>query len=146
MNIILVPDSTRVSRSYKIRRQHIIVALVFAILLVPALIGGGTYWVSARIDRAINPFVDPAYRQAMERAVVEQRTEMQSTREFMENHLDALGIRLGGIQAQVSRIYAVEQRLASAAGVDLEDFNFSEISKCENPWTADLFRLSRIWL
>ena len=125
MNIILVPNSARASRSFNVRREHIILAVVLAILVVPVVVGGGTYWVSARLDRAVNPFVDPDYRQAIEQAVEDQRAGMHATREYMENHLDALGMRLGGLQAQVSRINAVEQRLANEAGVDLEDFNFS---------------------
>ncbi len=125
MNIIVIPDRTSVSRSFNVKREHIIVGVVIAILVLPALIGGGAYWLAASLDRTVNPFVDPGYRQAMEQAVKDQRDGMQATREFMENHLDALGMRLGALQAQVSRINAVEQRLASAAGVDLEDFNFA---------------------
>jgi murein DD-endopeptidase MepM/ murein hydrolase activator NlpD len=125
VNIIVIPSRTGVSRSFTVRREHIIPAVVTAILILPAMIGAGTYWLGASLDRAVNPFVDPEYRHAMERAVDEQREGVVATRAYMENHLDALGIRLGGLQAQVSRITAVEQRLASAAGIDLEDFNFS---------------------
>jgi murein DD-endopeptidase MepM/ murein hydrolase activator NlpD len=125
VNIIVIPDRTSVSRSFNVKREHIIVGVVMAILVLPAVIGGGTYWLAASLDRTVNPFVDPGYRQAMEQAVEDQRAGMHATREFMENHLDALGMRLGALQAQVSRINAVEQRLASAAGVDLEDFNFA---------------------
>ncbi len=98
-------------------------ALFVALPIVLAL---STYWVVASIDRAVNPFVDPEYRVAVETRVTEQEREMQKTRDYVRQHLDVLGSRIGSLQAQVSRINAVELRIAEVAGIDLNDFQFEE--------------------
>jgi murein DD-endopeptidase MepM/ murein hydrolase activator NlpD len=40
--------------------------------------------------------------------------------------MDVLGRRVGSLQAQVSRINAVEMRIAQASGINLEDFQFEQ--------------------
>ncbi len=93
---------------------------------LPISLGLLSYWVVSSIDRAVNPFVDVEYRIAVETRVAEQEQEMQKTREYVRQHLDVLGSRVGSLQAQVSRINAVEMRIAEASGVDLADFQFDD--------------------
>ena len=55
-----------------------------------------------------------------------KKKQMSQTKEYVRQHLDVLGRRVGSLQAQVSRISAVEMRIAEAAGVDLDDFQFEQ--------------------
>jgi len=99
-----------------------------AVLLIglPLVLGVLSYWFISSIDRSLNPFVDPEYRIAVESRVNEQQQEMDRTRDYVRKHMDVLGRRIGSLQAQVSRINAVEQRIASVSGISLEDFEFDQ--------------------
>jgi len=93
---------------------------------LPIVLGLTTYWVASSIDRAVNPFVDPQYRIAVEARVTEQEQEMQKTRDYVRKHLDVLGSKIGSLQAHVSRINAAEIRIAEASGINLDDFQFEQ--------------------
>jgi len=99
---------------------------VLLLVALPLLLGLGSYWVSASIDRSFNPFIDPEYRIAVESRVTEQESEILKTRQYVRRHMDILGRKVGSLQAQVSRIHAVEQRIADSSGIDLADFAFEE--------------------
>lgn len=96
------------------------------LLVLPLAVGLFSYWVVASIDRSLNPFVDPEYRIAVETRVNEQENQIVKTRNFVRQHMDVLGSQIGSLQAQVSRINAVEQRIAESSGIDLSDFQFNE--------------------
>lgn len=96
------------------------------LVALPILLGLTTYWVVSSIDRAVNPFVDPAYRIAVETRVADQEQEMRKTRDYVRKHLDVLGSKIGSLQAHVSRINAVERRIAEKSGINLEDFQFEQ--------------------
>lgn len=89
-------------------------------------LGVSSYVVLSKLDRAMNPFVDPQYRVAVETRVEDQEREIVKTREYVRQHMDVLGRRIGSLQAQVSRINAVEIRLAEASGVNLSDYQFGQ--------------------
>lgn len=91
---------------------------------LPVLLGLLSYWIVASIDRSLNPFVDPEYRVAVESRVRDQEQQMNQTKEYVRQHMDVLGRRIGSLQAQVSRISAVEMRIAETSGIDLNDFQF----------------------
>lgn len=93
---------------------------------MPIILGLASYWVVSSIDRSLNPFVDPEYRIAVESRVNEQQQEMLKTRDYVRQHMDVLGRRIGSLQAQVSRINAVEMRIAEVSGINLEDFQFDQ--------------------
>jgi len=51
---------------------------------------------------------------------------MLKTRDYVRQHMDVLGRRIGSLQAQVSRINAVEMRIAESSGISLSDFEFEQ--------------------
>lgn len=99
---------------------------VAILVALPLIIGISSYWVVATVDRSLNPFVDPEYRIAVESRVTEQEQDIVKTRNYVRQHMDVLGSKIGSLQAQVSRINAVEMRLAESTGIDLSDFGFDQ--------------------
>ena len=126
MKIILVKDNTAKNSAVCFAGHKLLLSGVALFVALPIVLGLATYWVASSIDRSVNPFVDPEYRLLVETRVAEQDKEMQKTREYVRQHLDVLGSRIGALQAQVSRINAVEMRIADASGIDLADFQFDD--------------------
>lgn len=126
MKVILVKDNTAGSSAACFAGRKLILGGVALFVVLPIILALSTYWLVASIDRAVNPFVDPEYRIAVETRVAEQELEMRKTRDYVRQHLDVLGGRIGSLQAQVSRINAVELRIAETAGINLEDFQFEQ--------------------
>ncbi|MCH2191490.1 MAG: M23 family metallopeptidase [Gammaproteobacteria bacterium] len=127
MKIILVKDNTAKNSAVCFAGHKLVVSGLALFVALPIVLGLATYWIASSIDRAVNPFVDPEYRLLVETRVAEQDQEMQKTREYVRQHLDVLGSRIGALQAQVSRINAVEMRIADASGIDLADFQFDDV-------------------
>ena len=126
MKIIVIKDNISKSNSLCLSGRSLAVRALLALVVLPIALAVCSYWVVAEIDRSLNPFVDPEYRIAVEGRVNEQGQEISKTREYVRQHMDVLGRRIGSLQAQDSRINAVEQRIAETSGIDLGDFNFDE--------------------
>ena len=131
MKVILVKDNTSKNSAVCFGGRKLLVGGIAAFVALPIALGLATYWVVSSIDRSLNPFVDPEYRMVVETRVAEQEQEMQKTRKYVRQHLDVLGSRVGALQAQVSRINAVEMRIAEASGINLDDFE-SILIHCES--------------
>ncbi len=126
MKVILLKDSTASNGVKTLSGKKLIIGAVVALVALPIALGLASYWAVSTIDRSLNPFVDPEYRIAVEGRVNEQQQEIKKTREYVRQHMDVLGRRIGSLQAQVSRINAVELRIAEVSGINLEDFQFEE--------------------
>ncbi|MFT6099896.1 MAG: murein DD-endopeptidase MepM/ murein hydrolase activator NlpD [Arenicella sp.] len=126
MKIILLKDNTAKNGAFCLSGHKLLISGVALLVALPIVLGLATYWVVSAIDRSLNPFVDPQYRIAVETRVNEQQQGMLETRKYVRQHMDVLGRRVGSLQAQVSRINAVEMRIAQASGINLEDFQFEQ--------------------
>lgn len=126
MKIILIKDNVSKSKSVCFSGRSLIVRAILVLVALPIAFGLCSYWVGAAIDRSLNPFVDPEYRISVETRVSEQEQEIKKTRNYVRQHMDVLGRKIGSLQAQVSRINAVEQRLADSSGIDLASFTFDQ--------------------
>lgn len=126
MKVILLKDHTGPNGALCLSGHKLLMGSIAAFVALPIMLGLATYWVVSTIDRSLNPFVDPEYRIAVEARVNEQQEEMIKTRNYVRQHMDVLGRRIGSLQAQVSRINAVEQRIAESSGIDLKDFQFEQ--------------------
>ena len=124
MKVIFLKDSRTSSRPLCLSGNKLLVAGIAALIGLPVLLGGISYWLVASIDRSLNPFVDPEYRVAVESRVRDQQQQMNQTKEYVRQHMDVMGRRIGSLQAQVSRISAVEMRIAETSGINLSDFQF----------------------
>lgn len=126
MKIIVIKDNVTNSKSLCLSGRGLLVRALLILVVLPVALALASYWVVAKIDRSLNPFIDQEYRIAVESRVNEQELQISKTRDYVRQHMDVLGSRIGSLQAQVSRINAVEQRIAESTGVDLVDFTFSE--------------------
>lgn len=124
MKVIFLKDSTAKNGTFCLSGHKLFLSAIGALIALPIILGLATYWVVSAIDRSLNPFVDPEYRIAVETRVNDQQQQMQKTRNYVRQHMDVLGRRIGSLQAQVSRIKAVEQRIAETSGINLADFQF----------------------
>lgn len=126
MKVILLKDGAGKNGAVCLSGARLIWSGFGVLVLFPILLAVSAYCLTAAIDRIANPFVDPQYRIAVESRVAEQQMEVQNTKHYVRQHLDVLGRRVGSLQAQVSRINAVEMRIAERAGIDLSDFQFGQ--------------------
>lgn len=124
LKIIFLRNSTAKNGTVCLSGNRLVMSGVGVLLVLPVILGFATYWVVSALDRTLNPFTDPEYRVAVETRVSEQQQQMEKTRNFVRQHMDVLGRRIGSLQAQVSRINAVEHRIAETAGINLDDFQF----------------------
>jgi len=126
LKVILLKDHTGKNGAVCLSGHRLLIGGVALFVALPIVLGLASYWVVSSIDRSLNPFVDPEYRIAVETRVNEQQDQMRKTRDYVRQHMDVLGRRIGSLQAQVSRINAVEQRIAESSGIDLKDFQFEQ--------------------
>jgi len=60
-------------------------------------------------------------------ALAEQKQELAQARDEAQNHLNALAVRLGQMQAQMLRIEALGQRVTEVAKLSKSEFDFDQI-------------------
>lgn len=126
MKVIFLKDNTAKNGTVCFSGQKLFYTAAALFVATPILLGLLSYWVVAAVDRSLNPFIDPEYRIAVESRVFEQEQEIVKTRDYVRQHMDVLGRRIGSLQAQVSRINAVEMHIAETSGIDLADFQFEQ--------------------
>ncbi len=70
---------------------------------------------------------------ALRMSLNEQRQMLHESRRRLSDHIDSLGQRLGRIQAHVSRLNALGQRLTDMAGLDRDEFSFDNLPAIGGP-------------
>lgn len=65
-----------------------------------------------------------------------QRAEVVRAKASAEDHLDALTLRIGQMQAQLLRVNALGERLVSQAGIDSDEFDFDKLPAVGGPQDA----------
>jgi len=93
--------------------------LVAAAMLVFCLLAGLTaalYWFTLRLSAAAKmPFVEQVLLSA-------QRAENVKSREFIQQNLNAMAVKLGEMQAQLTRLDALGERLSALGGLKPSEF------------------------
>ena len=117
MQIILISDRLARARSVTLSLRH----LLGSALLAAALVVGATaalYWLTLRYAAEVR-------LPALQRLVLSaQEAEAERGRAFVQQNLNAMAVRLGEMQAQLTRLDALGERLSSLAGI--RDFRFTE--------------------
>ena len=119
MQIIVIPDRLAKTRTLNVSTRHLLGSLVLALALLVAMTVG-LYWVTFRFATDIKiPLVQQLVLSA-------QQGEAERARQFVQQNLNAMAVKLGEMQAQLTRLDALGDRLSSMAGIRPQEFRFSE--------------------
>ena len=119
MQIILISDRLGKVRTLALSVRHLFISAAVALLGVAGLTTA-LYWASMHF--AVE-FKVPAIRELL---VAAEKRESERAREFMQQNLNAMAVKLGEMQAQLTRLDAVGERLATLAGVLPQEFRLFE--------------------
>ena len=119
MQIILISHRLAKARSVTVSLSHVLGTAVLAFGLVCA----GTaalYWITIRYAADVRiPVVQKLVLAA-------QEAESERARTFVQQNLNAMAVKLGEMQAQLTRLDALGERLSSLAGLRPQEFRFAE--------------------
>jgi murein DD-endopeptidase MepM/ murein hydrolase activator NlpD len=119
VQIILISDGLAKSRSVTLSSRHLVATTLAAIVVVCAATVG-LYWLTLR-------YVDDARIPVLQQLVLSAKeAEDERARAFVQQNLNAMAVKLGEMQAQLTRLDALGERLSSLAGLRSQEFRFSE--------------------
>lgn len=124
MKLILIKNNTSAPKSLNLSKGLVASACVCVAVLFSVLVYLGV--VIGKPSAEMVERFELVSEQGLAVAIQEEKKKIQETQKYIDNNLVALSARLGGLQAQVSRINAVGKRLAVAADVDMSVFDYSE--------------------
>lgn len=117
MQIILISNRLSKVRSATLSFHHLLASAVLALALVVAATAG-LYWLSLRYAAEVPV---PALQRLV---LAAQEAEAERGRAFVQQNLNAMAVRLGEMQAQLTRLDALGERLSALSGI--RDFRFTE--------------------
>jgi murein DD-endopeptidase MepM/ murein hydrolase activator NlpD len=119
VQIILISDRLAKARSVNLSLVHLTGMAVLSL----ALLCGSTaalYWFTLRYAAE---FRIPVLQRLV---LATQEAEAERGRTFLQQNLNAMAVKLGEMQAQLTRLDALGERLSSLAGFRAQEFRFSE--------------------
>ncbi len=119
MQIILISDRLAKARSVTLSLRHLVATAMAAMVAVCASTVG-LYWLTLRYAADIRI---PVLQQLVLSA---NDAEAARGRAFVQQNLNAMAVKLGEMQAQLTRLDALGERLSSLAGFRPQEFRFSE--------------------
>jgi murein DD-endopeptidase MepM/ murein hydrolase activator NlpD len=117
LQIILISDRLARARSVSLSLRHLVASALFALALLVAATAG-LYWLTLRYAAEVRI---PALQQLVLSA---QEAEAARARAFVQQNLNAMAVKVGEMQAQLTRLDALGERLSALAGV--KDIRFTE--------------------
>ena len=119
MQVILISSRLAKARSMTLSLRHGLASAILGVALVAGLTAA-LYWLSLRYATDLKiPLVH-------ELVLAAQKNETERSREFMQQNLNAMAVKIGEMQAQLTRLDALGERLSSMAGIRPQEFRFSE--------------------
>jgi murein DD-endopeptidase MepM/ murein hydrolase activator NlpD len=119
VQIILISDRLAKARTVTLSLRHL-VGTAFAAMLVLCAATAGLYWLTLRYAADLRI---PVLQQLVLSA---NEAEAERGRAFVQQNLNAMAVKLGEMQAQLTRLDALGERLSSLAGFRPQEFRFSE--------------------
>jgi murein DD-endopeptidase MepM/ murein hydrolase activator NlpD len=117
LQIILISDRLARARSVTLTFHHLLGSALLALALVVGATAG-LYWLTLRYAAEIRI-------PALQRLVLSaQEAEAERGRAFVQQNLNAMAVKLGEMQAQLTRLDALGERLSALSGI--RDFRFTE--------------------
>jgi murein DD-endopeptidase MepM/ murein hydrolase activator NlpD len=119
VQIILISDRLARARSVHMSLAHLVGTAFVALLL---LFGATAtlYWLTLRYAAEVRL---PALQQLVAAA---QEAEAERERVFLQQNLNSMAIKLGEMQAQLTRMDALGERLSGLAGIQPKEFRVAE--------------------
>jgi murein DD-endopeptidase MepM/ murein hydrolase activator NlpD len=97
----------------------VFVSVAFALAVLVGLTAA-LYWLSLRFAAEMKiPLVNQLVLAA-------QKSEAERAREFVQQNLNAMAVKLGEMQAHLTRLDALGERLSTLAGIRPQEFRFAE--------------------
>ena len=119
MHIILVSNRLATAKSISLGAHHLLLGVALLAATVVALSSSMFYLVFRHAAEIKLPLVQTLLLSAQEQ-------QSQNAKEFMRENLNAMAVRLGQMQAQLVRLDALGERLATLAGIKPQEFRMSE--------------------
>jgi len=119
VQIILISDRLAKARSVNLSAVHLAGVLLLGLALLCSATSA-VYWFTLRYAAE---FRIPVLQQLV---VASQEAEAERGRTFVQQNLNAMAVKLGEMQAQLTRLDALGERLSSLAGIRPQEFRFSE--------------------
>ena len=119
MQIIVISDRLAKARTLSLSLRHVLASVTVALMVLISLTAI-LYWASLRFASDIKI---PLLQQLV---LAAQKGEAERAREFMQQNLNAMAVKIGEMQAQLTRLDALGERLSSLAGIRPGEFRFSE--------------------
>jgi murein DD-endopeptidase MepM/ murein hydrolase activator NlpD len=119
VQIILIPDRLARARTLNVSALHLAAAALLGFALLCAATAG-LYWITIRNAAELRI---PVLQQLV---VAAQEAEAERARAFVQQNLNAMAVKLGEMQAQLTRLDALGERLSSLAGIRPQEFRFAE--------------------
>ncbi len=119
MQIILISDRLAKARSLTLSLRHMVASVVLALAVLVGLTAA-LYWLSLRFAAEVKI---PVIHQLV---LAAHKGETERAREFVQQNLNAMAVKLGEMQAQLTRLDALGERVSTLAGIRPQEFRFSE--------------------
>jgi len=119
LQIIVIPDRLAKARTLNISSRHLAASMMLALVLLLGMTAG-LYWLTFRFATDIKI---PLLQQLV---LAAQQGEAERARQFVQQNLNAMAVKLGEMQAQLARLDALGDRLSTLAGIRPQEFRFSE--------------------
>lgn len=122
MHIILVSDRLATARSLTLSWRHLIAGTALLAASVIGLSSLFSYFTVRHAAELRLPMLQDLLR-------VVSAEETKKSREHVRENLQAMAVKLGEMQAQLMRLDSLGERLASVAGVKLQDGGSSQAAR-----------------
>jgi murein DD-endopeptidase MepM/ murein hydrolase activator NlpD len=119
VQIILISDRLAKARPVTLSSRHLLATAVAALLVLCAATAG-LYWLTLRYATELRIPV------LQEIVLSANQAEAERGRAFVQQNLNAMAVKLGEMQAQLTRLDALGERLSSLAGLRPQEFRLSE--------------------
>jgi murein DD-endopeptidase MepM/ murein hydrolase activator NlpD len=120
VQIILIPSRLVKARTITVSARLTVLLVLLCFALASAL-AAGMYWVLLRDAVRFETVFPSAF------VISRQNKDDERAREFVQQNLNAMAVKLGEMQAQLTRLDALGERLSARSGLQPQEFRFSEL-------------------
>jgi len=119
VHIIVISDRLAKARTVTLTVRHLMVSALLSVIVLTGLTVG-LYWITLRFASEIRiPFVKQLI-------AATQQSESVRAKEFVQQNLNAMAVKLGEMQAQLTRLDALGERLSALTGIRPQEFRLNE--------------------